>query len=79
MAVGLRLWLCLWFGFAMICYARNTISFSGEEAAVLLKTMEGRSLQVSLNDYREASANNGHDPRIRVGGNNGGQRSRDNP
>lgn len=48
------------------------------------KTTEGRSLQLSLDDYSgapEASANTGHDPKFGggVGGSNGGNRRRDNP
>ncbi|KAI8574028.1 hypothetical protein RHMOL_Rhmol01G0322100 [Rhododendron molle] len=81
MGIGLRLWLCLLLSSAVICYARNTISFSGREITMVWKTTEGRSLQLSLDDYSEgpeASANNGHDPKF-GGGSNGGNRRRDNP
>lgn len=48
------------------------------------KTTEGRSLQLSLDDYdggNEASANTGHDPKFGVGGggSNSGHRSLDHP
>ncbi|KAG5567018.1 hypothetical protein RHGRI_002547 [Rhododendron griersonianum] len=54
------------------------------EIPMVWKTTEGRSLQLSLDDYdggNEASANTGHDPKFGVGGggSNSGHRSRGNP
>ncbi|KAF8402632.1 hypothetical protein HHK36_010721 [Tetracentron sinense] len=76
MGVGLRLWWCLLFASAIICSARNTFSFSGNE---MTEKMEGRSLKTITEDYNDPSANRGHDPRNKFGGSSGGRKSRDIP
>lgn len=43
---------------------------TGEEINIV--GSQGRSLNVKLDDYGEASANNGHDPRNRGGNGRGG-------
>nr|GLL42935.1 protein PSY3-like [Ipomoea trifida] len=76
MGVGFRLCICLLFASAIISSsARNTISISGDE--MLVVEMEGRSMEMRVDDYGEATANHGHDPRNRAGGSR--SRSRDTP
>ncbi|KAL1829031.1 hypothetical protein ACET3Z_007443 [Daucus carota] len=69
------LFLCLFLVFASSCYARNTMFLSGEEVKV------GRSLKmIGVDDYSDATANHGHDPRNKPGGGNGnGHRTHDIP
>ncbi|XP_059664442.1 uncharacterized protein LOC132310267 [Cornus florida] len=77
MTSGLRLCWCLFLAFAIICSAPYTVSLSGDEMMVVSK--EGRSLEVKLDDYNEASANERHDPRNRASassGSAGGRKSR---
>ncbi|CAL5333325.1 unnamed protein product [Camellia sinensis] len=71
MGVGLRLWLCLLFCFAILSSARNTISLSEDKVAMVVEAMEGRSLTMNLNDYNEASANSQHNPKTKGGGGGG--------
>ncbi|KAK3206557.1 hypothetical protein Dsin_020603 [Dipteronia sinensis] len=76
MGFGARLCLCLLLVFTIVASSSariNTISFPENDQMVL---MGGRSLKVSIDDYGEPSANQGHvPPRSRVaGGSSGGGR-----
>nr|GMD61244.1 protein PSY3-like [Ipomoea batatas] len=54
MGVGFRLCICLLFASAIISSsARNTISISGDE--MLVVEMEGRSMEMRVDDYGEAT------------------------
>ncbi|KAJ8647549.1 hypothetical protein MRB53_000572 [Persea americana] len=71
---SLRLWLCFFFTFFIICHARPLILLSGNDLR-----LEGRSLTATLDDHNDPSANHGHDHRTRIVGGGSGKKNRGSP
>ncbi|KAF9596438.1 hypothetical protein IFM89_011267 [Coptis chinensis] len=74
MRVGLRFWWSLLFALGvLLCSAasRNTILVPGNEKMVVVGGGTGRSLKLQTDDYDDPSANKGHDPKNKGGGDSG--------
>nr|DAD26238.1 TPA_asm: hypothetical protein HUJ06_027706 [Nelumbo nucifera] len=74
MAVGIRLWSCIFFALVIICSARNIIPLVPGDDEMAVVVTGGRYLKANTDDYRDPSASHEHDPRNRIGSGNGGIR-----